>query len=117
MTNTELREEAQNYIEENNITSNTYEIEKAFIDGAKLLRDKEKTDVYTSLANAYDIVGKKVRVVKSDRLDDNSNIDEKLRWHIGDEFKVAKIECLPYGVFLYRNKEHNLNYKRAKLVK
>jgi len=40
MTNTELREAAQNYIEENNITSNTYEIEKAFIDGAKLLRDK-----------------------------------------------------------------------------
>lgn len=40
MTNTELRKEAEKYIEENNIVSNTYEIEKAFIDGAKFLRDK-----------------------------------------------------------------------------
>lgn len=44
MTNTELRKEAEKYIEENNIVSNTYEIEKAFIDGAKFLRDKAEVN-------------------------------------------------------------------------
>lgn len=56
MNNTELRKEAQKYIEENNIVSNTYEIEKAFIDGAKLLRDKPvnngvSDDVMSSVVN------------------------------------------------------------------
>ena len=75
-----------------------------------------KPELYTVLAVVYSIMGKTVRVVKNDKLDDTCNIDDKLRWHIGDEFKVCKIECLPWGIFLHNNKGQNLNYKRAELV-
>jgi len=76
-----------------------------------------KPELYTVLAVVYSIMGKTVRVVKNDKLDDACNIEDKLRWNIGDEFKVCKIECLPWGIFLHNNKGQNLNYKRAKLVR
>ena len=40
MINKEIRKKAQEYIEENNIQKNTYEIEKAYVDGAKMLKDQ-----------------------------------------------------------------------------
>ena len=49
-------------------------------------------------------------------MDDACNIADELRWHIGDEFKVCKIEILPWGCFLYNKEGQNLNVKRAELV-
>lgn len=39
MRNKDLIKLAEKYIEDNNITSNTYAIQKAFVDGAKINRD------------------------------------------------------------------------------
>ena len=80
------------------------------------IENSQATDVYTLLAVVNTIVGKKVRVIKEDRMDDACNIADELRWHIGDEFKVCKIECVPWGIFLYNDKGQNLNYKRAELI-
>jgi hypothetical protein len=63
-----------------------------------------------------DVVGKTVRVIKEDRLDDSCAIEDHLRWHIGDEFLVVKIEIMPWGCFLYNKEGNNLNLKRAELV-
>ena len=51
------------------------------------IEGKKATDVYTLLAVVNTIVGKKVRVIKEDRMDDACNIADELRWHIGDEFR------------------------------
>ena len=80
------------------------------------IENSQATDVYTLLAVVNTIVGKKVRVIKEDRMDDACNIADELRWCIGDEFKVCKIECVPWGIFLYNDKGQNLNYKRAELI-
>jgi len=42
MDNKELRVQAQNYIEDNGITKNTNQIEKAFIDGALMMKNQAK---------------------------------------------------------------------------
>lgn len=74
-------------------------------------------ELYKFLAVVYKtIVGKNVRVIKEDGMDDACNIEDKLRWKIGEEFKVCKIECVPWGIFLYNDKGQNLNYKRAELI-
>lgn len=61
-------------------------------------------------------VGDKVRCIKNDPMDDHCGIAEHLRWHIGDEFYVWKVETLPWGTFLHDGQGHNLNIKRAELV-
>jgi len=76
----------------------------------------ESNVLYTLLAAVNSVVGKKVRVVKEDKLDDACNIADNLRWHIGDEFIVYKIEILPWGCFLHNKEGQNLNVKRAELV-
>lgn len=70
----------------------------------------------TLLAVVNDVVGKTVRVIKEDRLDDACGIKDHLRWHVGDEFIVRKIEIVPWGVFLYNGDGNNLSLKRAELV-
>ena len=80
------------------------------------LQTQKSNELYTLLAVVRTIVGKNVRVIKKDRLDDACNIADKLRWKIGDEFKVVKIECLPWGIFLYDDNGNNLNYRRAELI-
>ncbi len=80
------------------------------------LPKKKETDVYTLLSVANTIVGKNVRVIKEDEMDDACNIEDKSRWKVGEEFKVCKIECVPWGIFLYNDKGQNLNYKRAELI-
>ena len=40
MNNKDLQKEAENYIESNNITKNTYAIEKAYRDGAKMIMNQ-----------------------------------------------------------------------------
>ena len=76
----------------------------------------ESNVLYTLLAAVDSVVGKKVRVVKEDKLDDAFNIADNLRWHIGDEFIVCKIEILPWGCFLHNKEGQNLNVKRAESV-
>lgn len=73
-------------------------------------------DIQSLLSEVHDIVGKKVRVIKDDKMDDHAGVADHLRWHIGDEFKVTQIKIKPWGCFLYNNKGNNLNYKRAELV-
>lgn len=63
------------------------------------------------------IIGKTAKVFKNDLMDDRCNISEELRWKIGDEFKICKVECLPWGTFIYNDKGQNLNSKRAKIKK
>lgn len=48
MTNKEISQQAENYIEENNIQQNTYAIEKAFRDGAKMVLNTVKNNVAKS---------------------------------------------------------------------
>lgn len=60
--------------------------------------------------------GQKVRCVKNDRMDDECNIAEKSRWHIGDEFIVKNIEVLPWGTFLFDGEGHDLNANRAEII-
>lgn len=72
--------------------------------------------LYTLLAAVDSVVGMTVRVIKEDKMDDVCGIADGLRWHIGDEFKVCKIEILPWGCFLYNNLGQNLSIKRAELV-
>jgi len=76
----------------------------------------ESNVLYTLLAAVNSVVGKKVRVIKDDKMDDAFNIADNLRWHIGDEFEVCKIELLPWGCFLHNKEGQNLNVKRAELV-
>tara|TARA_R110000803_G_scaffold210521_1_gene282536 strand:- start:953 stop:1216 length:264 start_codon:yes stop_codon:yes gene_type:complete len=82
----------------------------------KSKQENKSNELYTLLAVVRTIVGKKVRVIKEDRMDDACNIADILRWKIGDEFKVVKIECSPWGIFLYNGNGNNLNYKRAELI-
>lgn len=76
----------------------------------------ESNVLYTLLAAVNSVVGKTVRVIKEDKLDDACNIADELRWHIGDKFQVCKVEILPWGCFLYNKEGQNLNVKRAELV-
>lgn len=76
----------------------------------------ESNVLYTLLAAVNSVVGKNVRVIKDDKMDDAFGIADNLRWHIGDEFKVCKVEILPWGCFLHNNEGQNLNIKRAELV-
>lgn len=45
MDNKVLRAKAQDYIEENGIDKNTYQVEKAFIDGAKMVLSNSSNDI------------------------------------------------------------------------
>lgn len=56
MTNSELSKQAERYIENNNITSNTYVIRKAFIDGASY-RSNQFTEIKGAFGVEYIDVG------------------------------------------------------------
>jgi hypothetical protein len=60
--------------------------------------------------------GQKVRCIKDDPKDDRYGIPNNIRWHIGDEFIIDRVEVLPYGTFLCDNIGNNLNAKRAIIV-
>jgi len=60
--------------------------------------------------------GQKVRCVKKSGLDNEARIAEHLRWHIGDEFIIEKVEVKPWGTFLYDGNGHNLSAWRAEVV-
>jgi len=61
--------------------------------------------------------GQRVRCIKDDPCDEYYGIEDELRWHIGDEFIIESIGVEPYGTFLYDSEGHNLDIKRAKIVK
>lgn len=62
-------------------------------------------------------VGCEVMCIKEDKMDDICNIKKELRWQIGDRFIVAKIEKTPWGTFLYDDNGHNLDIRRALIIK
>lgn len=70
------------------------------------------------LSNAVaEIIGKTVRVIKKDSMDDTCQIEEKLRWHVGEEFVVRKIVIEPWGCFLEDVDGHSLSLSRAEVIK
>ena len=57
--------------------------------------------------------GQRVRCIKADLMDEHVGIEDKNRWHIGDEFIIESVEEYPWGVFLNDGEGHNLNARRA----
>ena len=76
----------------------------------------ENNKMLEMLASVDTIIGQKARVIKKDKRDDYYGIAEHLRWHIGDEFIIRKIEILPYGCFLYDNEGQNVSIKRVTII-
>ncbi len=68
MNNKELQKQAENYIEENGINKNTYAIEKAFRDGAKMILNQGQSlpidSVSKSLPTKEDAVAEGYRIAK-----------------------------------------------------
>ena len=60
--------------------------------------------------------GQTVRCNKNDPMDAHCGIEDKNRWHIGDEFVIDHVEVKVYGTFLHDGKGHNLSADRAELV-
>ena len=75
--------------------------------------EKPKTDANTVLAEVKFRAGQRVRCIKADPMDDHVGIDDKNRWHIGDEFIIESVDEYPWGVFLNDGEGHNLNARRA----
>ncbi len=80
---------------------------------------KGSNDFYTLLPivnPTFNLIGKTVRCIKADVLDDYAGIPEDKRWHIGDEFKIAQIIIKPYGVLIYKNAEQNIKASRVVVI-
>ena len=60
--------------------------------------------------------GQLVRCIKADPMDEHVGIEDKNRWHIGDEFIIESVEEYPWGVFLNDGEGHNLNARRAVVI-
>jgi hypothetical protein len=62
------------------------------------------------IINKY--IGKKIRCVKESPMDKHSNV----KWEIGEEFIVKKVEVSQFGVYLYANEFENIDMNRVELV-
>jgi len=80
------------------------------------LKNETPTFGNTVLGEVKFCTGQRVRCIKADPMDEHVGIEDKNRWHIGDEFIIESVDEYPWGVFLNDGKGHDLNARRAVVI-